>query len=285
MNTMLLSLTISILIGLGFVGGLFALNLLSGTFEFLFGKPKFELLKSSKGVNGFAFLLRWDSTKEPGRFNQVRVRLYNPFGRTTQTDVFKEFEAKGESFAIDLDMGPGFQDLLNAQSTDRALVVVEVGAVQDRLFHQEEMKAHKFFDLRKEAKLTVDDFYKKPGGSGETKVYYHTVEKNMIADPMPKDGKALRLATNPEFAHEFTATGAAGEGGSAAAAVANFIVSKVWIEPGCIVCNACEDIFPEVFKVNADTCVIKPDYPKDNGLRVKEASDACPVEVIKYTVA
>ncbi len=98
--------------------------------------------------------------------------------------------------------------------------------------------------------------------------------------------KALKLATNPEFAGEFAgAAGTGAAGGAAAAAVPDFAVSKVWIEPGCIVCDACETIYPEVFQVNADTCVIKPNYPKDHGLKVQEAAEACPVEVIKFAKA
>ena len=65
----------------------------------------------------------------------------------------------------------------------------------------------------------------------------------------------------------------------------NFAVSKVWIDPGCIVCDACEGIFPEVFEVTEDTCLIRPDAPMNDGLRIEEAAEACPVEVIKYTKA
>ncbi|MCB9091049.1 MAG: ferredoxin [Halobacteriovoraceae bacterium] len=82
-----------------------------------------------------------------------------------------------------------------------------------------------------------------------------------------------------------------GGGGGAAGAAAggapaeNFAVSKVWIAPGCIVCNACEDIYPEVFDVQADTCIIRPNAPLDNGLKIQEAAEACPVEVIKFDKA
>ena len=33
-------------------------------------------------------------------------------------------------------------------------------------------------------------------------------------------------------------------------------VTKVWIDEGCITCDACENIVPEVFSVQEDTCVI-----------------------------
>ena len=91
------------------------------------------------------------------------------------------------------------------------------------------------------------------------------------------------MATNPMFAGEFA--GAAVAGGAAAPAVENFTVSKVWIEPGCIVCDACEAIFPEVFEVTDSTCIIRPGAPLNDGLKIQESAEACPVEVIKFTKA
>ncbi len=81
-------------------------------------------------------------------------------------------------------------------------------------------------------------------------------------------------------------------------------VTKVWIEDGCIVCNACEADSPEVFHVTETTCMIKPGVRLDgkesenrvekNGLKPEDgerlitsiitASKGCPVDVIKYEV-
>ena len=79
-------------------------------------------------------------------------------------------------------------------------------------------------------------------------------------------------------------------------------ITKVWIEEGCIVCNACEAECPDVFLVTDTTCVIKPDV-RDDGLEtenreemsalkeefqtsleaaIEAAAAGCPVEVIKY---
>ncbi|HEY7086545.1 MAG TPA: Rieske 2Fe-2S domain-containing protein [Tepidisphaeraceae bacterium] len=64
------------------------------------------------------------------------------------------------------------------------------------------------------------------------------------------------------------------------------IVTKVWIAPGCIVCDACENDCPEVFDVKEDTCLIRP--PAQNAEFLKPltpsiitAMEGCPVEVIK----
>jgi len=64
-------------------------------------------------------------------------------------------------------------------------------------------------------------------------------------------------------------------------------VVKVWIEPGCIVCDACETDCPEVFDVQEETCVIKPpalkpDFTKPLTPSIKVAAEGCPVDVIKF---
>lgn len=79
-------------------------------------------------------------------------------------------------------------------------------------------------------------------------------------------------------------------------------ITKVWIDEGCIVCNACETACPEVFNVTEDTCTIRPEVrvdgkddenrvalselKDDNGTELEdqiiEAAEGCPVEVIKF---
>ena len=64
-------------------------------------------------------------------------------------------------------------------------------------------------------------------------------------------------------------------------------ITKVWIEEGCISCGLSEINCPEVFKVKLGklakgaTVIEGVDY---SGLeeKIKQAAEACPVEVIKY---
>jgi len=62
-------------------------------------------------------------------------------------------------------------------------------------------------------------------------------------------------------------------------------VRRVWVEEGCISCNLCEDLCPEVFSVLAgETSRVRPGAEKffeSLQERIKEATDSCPVEVIK----
>ena len=64
-------------------------------------------------------------------------------------------------------------------------------------------------------------------------------------------------------------------------------ITKVWIAPGCIVCDSCENDCPEVFDVQEDTCMIRPPAQSADFLRpltpsIQVAAEGCPVEVIKY---
>src|SRR5205809_7989158 len=64
------------------------------------------------------------------------------------------------------------------------------------------------------------------------------------------------------------------------------VVTKVWIAPGCIVCDACENDCPEVFDVTETTCLIRPPAQSPDFLApitpsIITAMEGCPVEVIK----
>jgi ferredoxin len=59
-------------------------------------------------------------------------------------------------------------------------------------------------------------------------------------------------------------------------------IKKVWIEEGCTACGLCEDICPEVFKVEDEATVIEGVNYNDFEDEIREASDSCPVEVIKF---
>ena len=278
MNVVLISMVIAIILSLGLLLSIGGLSLLSGAMEFFFGGPKVELLKTGLGDNGFAFGFKWNDEKEPAKFDQIKLRLFNPFGDPTQIEVSKQFTPQGQSFAMDMDFGVGFSSFLKARGLNSALVQIEISSTRSGIFRQFDMKGHGFLQKLKEASQTAEDFQSKYKNEKKKPIYFQT-KRNFIADPIPASNKKLKIATNPEFAGDFAATG------GQAAAVENFAISKVWIDPGCIVCDACEGIYPEVFEVLEDSCIIRPNAPLDDGIRMEEAAEACPVEVIKYTKA
>jgi cytochrome b6-f complex iron-sulfur subunit len=64
-------------------------------------------------------------------------------------------------------------------------------------------------------------------------------------------------------------------------------VVKVWIAPGCIVCDACETDSPKVFEVQEETCIIRPealsaDFTQPLTPSIIIAAEGCPVDVIKF---
>ncbi len=69
------------------------------------------------------------------------------------------------------------------------------------------------------------------------------------------------------------------------------LITKVWIDPGCIVCDACETASPTVFEVLEETCIVRPaaldmEFTKPLTESIIEAAEECPVDVIKFeTVA
>jgi ferredoxin len=62
-------------------------------------------------------------------------------------------------------------------------------------------------------------------------------------------------------------------------------IRKVWIETGCISCQLCQDIAPEVFLVeNGQDCVVRPEAARHFAAKaedIEQAARDCPVEVIK----
>ncbi|MDP7347225.1 MAG: hypothetical protein QF735_03310, partial [Phycisphaeraceae bacterium] len=59
-------------------------------------------------------------------------------------------------------------------------------------------------------------------------------------------------------------------------------IIKVWIAPGCIVCDACETDCPPVFEVLEDTCIVRPDaqnakFTKPLTPSIIVAAEGCPV--------
>ena len=64
-------------------------------------------------------------------------------------------------------------------------------------------------------------------------------------------------------------------------------VDKVWIIPGCIVCDLCEDTISEVFHVTETTSVVQMEGREkwaEWSEQIADAAAGCPVNVIKYEI-
>src|SRR6476659_3966372 len=65
------------------------------------------------------------------------------------------------------------------------------------------------------------------------------------------------------------------------------VITKVWIAPGCIVCDSCENDCPEVFDVQEQTCLIRPpamsvDFLKPLTPSIMIAAEGCTVDGIRF---
>ncbi len=96
--------------------------------------------------------------------------------------------------------------------------------------------------------------------------------------------KAVAAAATPEAGTEKAKAPAhEKKAASTGPTLVDFLVTKVWIEPGCIVCDACENEAPDVFQVLPDTCIVRENAPLGDGGAIKAAAEGCPVNVIKFT--
>lgn len=60
-------------------------------------------------------------------------------------------------------------------------------------------------------------------------------------------------------------------------------ISRVWIEEDCTACGLCEETCPEVFRLGDERAEVIDDANfSDFEEKIKQASEDCPVEVIKY---
>ena len=280
----LVALGIATVAVIGFIATLGIGSLTVGAIDFLFAKPRLNFLKSGKGLNGLGFFFKWNAAKEPGKIDTIKVRLFNPFATPSQVEIIKEFDGDNKPLWRDVDMGGSFSEIKTAISKfDGTMVQVEISSSKDGISFQYDYKGKKFAELLDKASTSYDDFSGKMEGSDKKALNFQfgLQPRDMIEETVPGKGPQVAIATNPALAAYFQGSGDAG--GGSAVAKENFAVSKVWIEAGCIVCNACEDIFPEVFEVTADSCIIRPNAPLDDGLKIEEAAEACPVEIIKFT--
>ncbi|MDH4467484.1 MAG: ferredoxin [Bacteriovoracaceae bacterium] len=280
-----LALVVSFLVGLG------VLSLFSGVFHTFLDRPKLKILKSQKYNFGFAFSFQWNGAKDPANIDTVQVRLYNPEGNPTQVEISRTFQKRKSSFAMEVDMGEKWVHLLGVQGFTQARVSIQVSASKEGLNFEFEMSGEEFRKNINIAKFTaeqIDAKWNPPKSDDSHAIVPEVPERSFIVDKLDVVPMQLAIANNPVFSAYFANVGGGGDkagGGAGAAAAVNFKVAKVWIEPGCIVCNACEDTYPEVFEVLADTCIVRPNYPLDDGLKVQEAAEGCPVEVIKFAKA
>lgn len=221
--------------------------------------------------------IKWDGDTYGYKISRVRLEYYEIFrgGRSLSTSfTFEDKQAKKRSFVLPLKLSENEIKMLTQYENQKELknshVTIEVEAVDGRTVRRKLPKSA-FVKALQSAPINakredVDMLPAKPSDawSVHSRVFPWRV---VVADDGPKK------AAGPSA------------GGPATPQSFDYIVTKVWIEPGCIVCDACENEAPKVFEVLEDTCIVRDNAPLDDTGSIVAAAEGCPVDVIKYDTA
>ena len=228
--------------------------------------------------NPLSLLVSWDNESYEIKVTRIKLDFIElvPGGRAlSHSFTFEDSSAKNKSFVLALKLSEDEIKILtdaglstHPRALKQSTISVEVETLngETRRFKIPKAKFIKSLsdtiEIDSETEIVTD---KNPDSwSVQTRVF-----------PWKKDEEEVE-------APKAGAVKAAG-GAPAPRAPVDFAVTKVWIEPGCIVCDACEAEAPLVFWVKDDTCIVRENAPLDDAAAIKAAAEGCPVDVIKFT--
>jgi len=256
-----------------------AIKILSG----ILGAPKARFAKVAT-PNGptLGLLVSWDEESFPQEVYRVRVDTQELVrgGRSSSFSfTFADRGSKKKSFLVPMNLPQEDLEILtdggaNKRTFDRTYVSVEIETTDNQTTRVKvPKKAVQAALAGPEWTNTDKSVDALPPTSPD--------EWSLLSRIFPWRKVSAVAEAAPAAGHAPKAKAAKASGG--APAVADFVVTKVWIEPGCIVCDACENEAPAVFHVLPDTCVVRENAPLGDALSIKAAAEGCPVDVIKYT--
>jgi ferredoxin len=257
----------------------FPLLLIAGirAYSWVAGKISVQVVRCATPEAPLGLLVSWDNESHPLKVARVRLEYTELFRAGTSLALSFTFEdkaAKRKPFVIPLKLTPDQLKTLSESPSDfaakRSSLVVEVESLGGLSIRRKLSKTAVTQALRsyvfKSDKAGIEQLA--PAEPDKWSVLSRVFPWKKVVDEAPKE-KAKH----------------APKGKTSAPQVFDFIITKVWIEPGCIVCDACENEAPDVFQVLADTCIVRPAAPLDNTGSIVAAADGCPVDVIKYDKA
>lgn len=281
MENLIFALVVTVVI----LGGPFTLFAAIKILNGLWGLPKVSVakLKTPSG-NLPGLIVSWDEESFPQEIYRVRVDTQELVrgGRSSSFSfTFADRAAKKRSFVIPMQIAGDDLALLtdaggpNPRALDRTFVSVEIETTDNQ---STRIKLNK-----RAVRAALAGAEITPPKDMETLPPTAPDAWSLLTRVFPWRAAALAAAAAPAAEAVAKPKAAKAAGAAAPAAIADFVVTKVWIEPGCIVCDACENEAPEVFHVLPDTCVVRENAPLGNALSIKAAAEGCPVDVIKYT--
>ncbi len=242
----------------------------------LWGGLRVKFLKTPE--NPLSLLVAWDNESYEIKVTRVKLDFIElvPGGRAlSHSFTFEDSSAKNKSFVLALKLSDEEIKMLTDSGLDshprslkQSTVTVEVETLNSETRRFKISKAKLIRSL--DDSIEID------------------AQTEIITDKNPDSWSVLTRVfpwKKKEEEAEAPKAGAAKAAGGAPAprAPVDFAVTKVWIEPGCIVCDACEAEAPLVFWVKEDTCIVRENAPLDDAAAIKAAAEGCPVDVIKYT--
>lgn len=245
-----------------------------------FGGIRASFVRTGSAENPLGLKVEWDSDSYPFEVYRIRVDFYELVRGGRSTSFSYTFEGKTfkkKSFVLPLQLTDEQKQMLIDDGVDHSQRTVNASHVQLEI--ETTSNETQRFRVAKSKILGV----LRASAPVRDSAGYDMLE------PLPHDrGSLLTRVFAWKKVQETTPEGkkAAGPKSSGGpAAPVNFIVTKVWIEPGCIVCDACENEAPDVFWVKEDTCIVRDNAPLDNAGAIAAAAEGCPVDVIKFTTA
>ncbi len=247
-------------------------------YNFVAGQISVKIVRCNDSEAPLGLLVSWDNEAHPLKVVRVRIE-YNELFRSGQSlalsFTFEDKSAKKRPFLIPLKLTPeqlkSFSESPSNAAARRSSIVVEVESlgghsIRRKLKKTSVMSALHSYTFKAE-KMGVEAL--NPTAPDNWSVFSRVFPWKKIVEAAPAE----------------KVKGAVKGSKISAPQIFDFIISKVWIEPGCIVCDACENEAPDVFQVLADTCIVRPAAPLDNTGSIVAAADGCPVDVIKYDKA
>lgn len=273
---------ISVLASVFFIGGPLTLYIIIKLLGQTWGSLNAKFVRSSNPDAPLAIAVGWDDESYNLAVNRIRVEFSEPIrgGRSDAFSLtFEDKSAKKRSFVVPLKFSKEQIDMLTDNGVDgkistfkKSYATIEVETVAGDTVRCAIPK-----------KKIREAFF------GSDAMAPKDAEQMPATDLDPWVLQARHFPWRKAAEEAAAAPAAKGAGGpkakSSEPTVVDFIVTKVWIEPGCIVCDACENEAPEVFKVLADTCIVVENAPLGNAGSIAAAAEGCPVDVIKYTKA
>lgn len=270
------NLLLSVLVVLLILGGPLTLYFVIRVLSSFWGGLRVQFYRAADMP--LALFVAWDNESFDIKISRVKIEMTElvPGGRSiAHSFTFEDSSAKRKSFLLGLKLSQADIDALTdagLPGQPRALalsnITVEVETVDGETNRFKLTKKKLRADLAKPIEVTKDI----------------DVVPEVVPDSWSVQSRVFPWRKKEEVVEEGpTKAGGHAPGPSAPRAPVDFTVTKVWIEPGCIVCDACEAEAPLVFQVLADTCIVREGAPLDDAGAIKAAAEGCPVDVIKYT--